>query len=305
MGHADQTIVHYVEQGSAEWHELRRMRITASRAGAILGVDPYKTRADVMREMVRAELGYPPEFTGNAATEWGNEHEKDARAAYEWEKMVKTEVVGIGIHPEYDFLAASPDGLVGDDGMSEYKCPYSSQYTSIKERPAYETQVQHGLSVFVERKWMDFCIWRKEEPLIVEHIEKDGGYLERNLPAFRAFMDELREILATPEMHSAYIDADDDDTLVTLCADWRSVRDQIKELEALKKDLESQITALAPNGTETRYAKVSKSERTSTRWRDVALDLVELVEGAEIDAFAELHTSKRESFTFTAPEIDF
>jgi predicted phage-related endonuclease len=70
-----------MEQRSAEWHAARVGKITASRVGAILGNSPYKTRDDVMREMVREALGAELEFTGNVATEYGTANEINAMHA--------------------------------------------------------------------------------------------------------------------------------------------------------------------------------------------------------------------------------
>src|SRR3546814_19370154 len=92
---------------------LRVGRITGSRVGAILGLNPYSKPADVLREMVREHFGAEREFTGNAATDYGKEKEPDALAAYEAERGVMTyggdDCI---VHPVYGFLAVPPAGLV-------------------------------------------------------------------------------------------------------------------------------------------------------------------------------------------------
>src|SRR5690348_7975827 len=111
------------EQRSASWYADRIGRITASRVGAILGLSKYRTSADVLRDMVREALGAPSEFTGNEATRYGETHEADALDAYEQRYGTIIKPSGIVVHPLYDWLAASPDGLVGEHGLVECKCP--------------------------------------------------------------------------------------------------------------------------------------------------------------------------------------
>ena len=72
-----------MKQRSPEWFEARKGKITGSRIAGILGVSPFQTPDSVMREMVREWHGLPPEFTGNIATRWGEDHEDDARRSYE------------------------------------------------------------------------------------------------------------------------------------------------------------------------------------------------------------------------------
>src|SRR5690606_12583446 len=100
-------------------------RITGSRVAAILGANPYQSRDDVLREMVRQYHGAEPEFSGNDATRHGERHEPDALALYESENGCMTHGGGeLVIHPQHDFLAVTPDGLVGENGMVECKAPY-------------------------------------------------------------------------------------------------------------------------------------------------------------------------------------
>ena len=39
-----------IEQGSKEWHDFRAKHFTASDAPAMLGVSPYKTRIELLKE---------------------------------------------------------------------------------------------------------------------------------------------------------------------------------------------------------------------------------------------------------------
>lgn len=182
---------------------LRAGRITGSRVSAILGLSKYSKPADVLREMVRQQLGAPDEFTGNVATAWGNEHEDDALAAYEVERAV---MVHAGqefvIHPEYPWLAATPDGLVGEDGMVEAKCPYRAEYMSLAERPDYAAQIQLQMEC-TGREWCDFLIWRPNDPLIIDRAARDRDWLPSVAPLLMQFVDDYTAALAAPEVHLA------------------------------------------------------------------------------------------------------
>ena len=71
------------EQGSPQWFAARKGRVTGSNVGAILGCSPFRTRDEVMRDMVRDFFGAETEFTGNVATQWGNVNEETARGEFE------------------------------------------------------------------------------------------------------------------------------------------------------------------------------------------------------------------------------
>lgn len=181
---------------------LRVGRITGSRCAAVLGLNPYNTRADVLREMVREHFGAEREFTGNEATEWGQAHEPDALAAYEAERGVMTYGGGeIVLHPLYDFLAVTPDGFVGDDGLIECKAPFRGRYTTISEVPYYMPQVQLQLAC-TGRAWCDFVVWR-DGAISVDRVTADSDWLTRNLGNLQNFMDDYADALKAPDAHLA------------------------------------------------------------------------------------------------------
>src|SRR5699024_1540390 len=134
-----------------EWFSARKGRLTGSRVGAALGVNPYKTPDALIREMVREIKGAPAEFAGNVATRWGNEHEPLVMLDYMSESGDTVEECGLIVHPEHDWLAASPDGFVGADGVVEFKAPFGLRnddnptFKTLAEQPHYAAQVQMEL----------------------------------------------------------------------------------------------------------------------------------------------------------------
>lgn len=182
---------------------LRVGRITGSRIGAILGLNPYQSRADVLREMVREALGAESEFTGNDATRYGQSKEPEALALYEADHSVMTyggdECI---VHPEHDFLAVTPDGLVDPGGMVECKAPYSASYTHWSERPYYEAQMRLQLEC-CGRDWCDFVVLDREGQTHISRLERDPEWLPSVLPTLQAFMADYTAALESPDDHLA------------------------------------------------------------------------------------------------------
>ena len=103
-------------QGSPEWHLARAGKIKASVCAALEGKHPYMKPADLVRQEVRALAGSESEFTMVPAVAHGQNMEDHARIFLEKLQGYTVEETGLVIHPKYDFIAASPDGLIGLDG---------------------------------------------------------------------------------------------------------------------------------------------------------------------------------------------
>lgn len=241
----------------SELDPRRTGRITGSRVAAILGLSPYATRADVLREMVRQAHGLEPDFQGNVATRWGEAHESDAIALYESEHSVMTHGGGeLVIHQDYDFLAVTPDSLVDRDGMIEVKCPYRGDYTTIPDY--YVPQVQLQMAVTV-RKWCDFVIWRYGQ-ITVQRIAADPDWLPSVLPTLYDFMADYREAVKEPGAHLEPLEREDDD--------WRSAaeayRAAMAAAEAAKTASDAakeRLIELAPAGAKGCGVTLSKATR--------------------------------------------
>lgn len=130
--------------------EKRKGRITASMAGAILGVAPYMTREDAMRSMVRDYVGATSEFCGNVATDYGTAMEDSARFDFELKTGLNVESENeffIAVGDGLDFFGATPDGFTSDECTLEIKCPYglrnepNPQFKTLAEQPHYYAQV--------------------------------------------------------------------------------------------------------------------------------------------------------------------
>lgn len=196
-----------MEQRSQEWFEARANRVTGSVIGAILGLSPFATTTDIMRRMVREYHGQPSEFKGNVATEYGTNNEPNALADY---VMTRGDVVECGfyVHPNFEWLGASPDGLVGADGLIEIKCPYSMRHSAeefkhISEQEHYYAQMQYEMFC-TGRMWCDFYQWSPYGDNCTR-VNFDPQFIEKTLPQLLEFYNEYLE-QRKPENAWRYID---------------------------------------------------------------------------------------------------
>ena len=127
-----------VEQGSAEWLKQRRGKISGTAVGVLENCNPYQKQDDLLRSMVRDLAGAESEFKMVPAVEHGQMMEPVAKQWYEKAFNVIVDETDFVVHPMYEFLGASPDGLVGLDGAIEIKCPYprftKSPYSVFDEK---------------------------------------------------------------------------------------------------------------------------------------------------------------------------
>lgn len=137
----------------------------------------------------------------------GTALEPEARMAYELHAGLLASEEGL-IMTDDGAFGYSADGLVGDDGLIEIKCPANCQKVGdIWSNPAgatdeYIDQIQGGMWI-AGRKWCDFimyCPWLEPvgKELFVQRIERDDGYiakLEGDLLAFKRLVDEYEAIL--------------------------------------------------------------------------------------------------------------
>lgn len=151
-------IVRGVEQGSADWLELRCGIVTASNFSKVMAKGGGKTRLSYMYQLAAEKLtGQPVETYSNAAMDWGNECEPQARATYELREGKDVEQVTF-IHGPAG-VGCSPDGLVGKCGLIEIKCPKTTtqieRYLKGGFLSSYKAQVQGQMWV-AQRDWCDF-----------------------------------------------------------------------------------------------------------------------------------------------------
>ena len=202
-------IITDIAQGSEEWKQLRLGKVTASRVADIIAKTKtgYSTsRANYLTELVLERVtGSPADRFVNDAMRQGTELEPIARAAYEFETDAVVEQIAFATHPALPMCGASPDGLVGTDGLVEIKCPQPAAHldTILTETiPAkYVTQMQWQMAT-LERQWCDFVSFNPLFPgsvrLFIKRVHRDDTTireLEAEVSKFLAEIDAKLEDL--------------------------------------------------------------------------------------------------------------
>tara|TARA_B100000678_G_scaffold290996_1_gene305730 strand:- start:1882 stop:2505 length:624 start_codon:yes stop_codon:yes gene_type:complete len=192
-----------IEQGTPEWFEQRRGKATASKIHDIISKTRSGTysagRKNYFAQLVLERLtGNVEETFSNAAMQWGTDKEPIARVAYEFTHNVEVDQVSFVDHPTIAMCGASPDGLVGEDGLVEIKCPNSATHLDTlrgsKIDAKYMTQMQWQMAC-TGRKWCDFVSF---DPRFPEHLQmhvrrvvRDDERIEELEKEVAAFLDEV------------------------------------------------------------------------------------------------------------------
>ena len=233
-----------MEQRTDEWFAARKGRITASAVGAILGLSPHMTRAAAMRAMVRAREGAEPEFTGNIATQYGENNEAGAIAEYQME--TGRTVNPVGFVTREDWAGCSPDGLIGDDGGLEVKCPFGKRKEGdlkpLEDQPHYYAQVQFSLWV-TGRKFWHFYQWTAHQTKL-ECVLPDQAWLDENLPKLRQFHAEFLAEPAEPHLEAKRVEVDTLEA-ARIVAEYDQIAEAIENAEARKKELLAEMVRLS------------------------------------------------------------
>jgi putative phage-type endonuclease len=189
-------------QGSDEWLQARLGKVTASRIADVMA--KTKTGYSTSRKNYCVELalerikGSREESFTNAAMAWGTEQEPLARAAYESHTGEIVDEVGLVMHPTMAMCAASPDGLVGDDGLIEIKNPNSATHieTIFSGKPdgKYVYQMAWQMAC-TGRKWADFVSYDSRLPdyarLFIKRIPRDDALIAEIEQEVSAFLKEV------------------------------------------------------------------------------------------------------------------
>lgn len=193
-------------QGSDEWFAARCGKATASKISHIMArtKSGYSaSRDNYLAELVLQRLTSKPSdgFT-SAAMQWGIDTEAQARAAYDFESGNLVTEVGFILHPTIGDSGASPDGIIGDDGLLEIKCPNSATHldfilSSVVDKK-YVIQMQWQMAC-TGRKYCDFVSFDPRFPLRhqmkIVRIARDDKYISELESEVVIFLGEVRKKL--------------------------------------------------------------------------------------------------------------
>lgn len=196
-------------QGTDEWKAARAGKVTASRIPDVLSkikTGEAASRRDYRFQILTEILTGQPQEDGfvNDAMRWGTEQEPYARAAYEVEKGILVEQVGLVIHPRIERGAASPDGLVEFDGMVEIKCPKTATHLDYLMAGVVPTKYQPQMlwqMACTGRQWCDFVSYDPRLPedlqLFVRRFPRDEKRIQEIEAEVQSFLAEVDQAVTS------------------------------------------------------------------------------------------------------------
>lgn len=202
-----------IAQRSPEWYAARAGKVTASRIADLMARTRSgwgASRQNYMAELIVERLtGHPADTYQSAAMRWGIETEPQARDAYAFFSDIDVVQVGFVDHPRIAMSGASPDGLVGADGLAEFKCPNTNTHIDtllsgvIPEK--YVLQMQWQIAC-TGRKWCDYVSF---DPRMPEHmryfcqrVSRNDKLIENLESEVSLFQSEIAQKIAA--LHTKY-----------------------------------------------------------------------------------------------------
>jgi predicted phage-related endonuclease len=190
-----------------QWKSERLGKITASKIDAVLakpkrGEGSSATRSNYMAQLLlERTTGKEREEFQTWEMKRGIELEPLACVAYEDRQNVMVEACGFIAHPQIPMAGATPDGLVGTDGLVQFKVPNAAthlKYLKARHVPAeYRKQLAFELAV-TGRKWTDFCSYHPDMPeewrLFIVRYEREDAFIAEIEEAVRKFDAEIEEM---------------------------------------------------------------------------------------------------------------
>ena len=188
-----------IQQRTPAWHAARRGKLTASNVGAAIGLCPWTTRVVAFNRAMGVDR-----FVGNDATRWGTHNEANGILAYSAHTGNMVQNIGLHVHPHTPWLAGSPDGLIGTEGLIEVKCPYWRKKDGTKVHkvvPAhYYLQINLCMEC-AERDWCDFISWSTDGYKIYR-ITRDKELHELLMPEYLKFFAAMQRMAKAPPVQT-------------------------------------------------------------------------------------------------------
>lgn len=180
-------VIHTMQQGTDEWHAVRKYRFTGSNATAIAaagaGLDTY------VKKKILEIMGKSEERYYGADMERGHDLEPLGRLTYAFERKVNVYEVGfISFGPD---AGCSPDGMVDadgiietEDGIIEIKARNNEKHFELLTGGAMESGVKNQMqyNLYVSgRAWCDFVSYNPNfaQPLFVQRFRRDEAYIQK------------------------------------------------------------------------------------------------------------------------------
>lgn len=188
--------IHNFEQRTDEWYAIRKGKMTASNADTIIangkGLETY-----IYNLMAEYYSSAEKENYINADMQRGIDLEPEARLEFEFYTGLDVQEVGFVEYNE--FIGVSPDGLIGDDGLIEIKCPNDSIYFKLllndNIKPEYIAQMQMQMYI-TDRQYCYFVSYNPnfEKSLYIKKINRDEEIIEKLKKGLEKGTELIKEI---------------------------------------------------------------------------------------------------------------
>ena len=171
-------IIHDVEQGSYEWHQIRLGKITSTRLKKVLSKD----NLSLVDELIAEEETGLSDDDGFVSEDMQRGIDLEPLAIKEYESITGNSVTRYGLlqSDELPILCQSPDGYVGIEGAIEVKCPKTKTHVKYirqgKIPNDYKEQVWTYFMVNPNLKWLDFISYDPrlaKKPMWVLRVTRD------------------------------------------------------------------------------------------------------------------------------------
>lgn len=229
-----------MEQGSVEWKEMRRSKIGASDAAAILGICPYRSPYMLWEEKV---LGKEQEQNSGMAR--GTAMESRARECFE--KVTGIPVLAkVVFHPEFEWMMASLDGVNFEGNtIVELKCP-NKEVHALAEKgilpPHYMAQVQHQLAVTGAAKGFYFS-YNGDRGALVE-VFPDEKFITKMIKEEEKFF-KLMTDKEPPELTDRDYIVKEDKSFLDLMDEYKEVKHELDILKDCEQAIREKLVELA------------------------------------------------------------
>jgi putative phage-type endonuclease len=196
-----------MDQRTPEWFECRLGKVTASKINDVMAIlksgGEAATRKNYRAQLVCERLtGTKQDTFTNAAMQWGTDAEPLARAAYEAYTGDMVNEIGFIEHTYITMSGASPDGLVGDDGMVEIKCPNTSTHMEWLISGGAPTEHHNQMlwqMACAGKQWCDFVSFDPRMPtdlqLMIVRFERDDSRIDTITQSVIKFLSEVDDMV--------------------------------------------------------------------------------------------------------------
>lgn len=212
-----------LQQRTPAWHAARKGKLTASNVGAALGLCPWTSRLQAFNRAMGLDPFLGKQFNaaigrqaidkfvrvvyglGNDATRWGTANESNGILAYSAHTGNLVDNTGLHVHRHNSWLAGSPDGLIGTEGLLEVKCPFWRKKDGSrvhKQIPAHYYMQMNLCLECSDRNWCDFISWTPEGYKIYR-LTRDRDLHDALMPHYLKFFAAMQRMAQTPPLLSA------------------------------------------------------------------------------------------------------